>query len=553
MLVTLISASMLFNTTVNHDFQPTDAYQQTTLEVESHAEWVTSSELSLFVQWVSLFLAIVILLLLKVPIADGKLSAEIIGLLLISISGGMLVGLANHLVLVFMGMELAAMPVMFAQQGYRTHLNSRQVSTRNHSLGFVASLLLLWGFCFVYGLAGSNHLDEIQRVFTESYIPQDGFPARGSGSVLGVTAIVMIFAAMGIRLSAAPFHLGENFADEEIVDWTLELVELLPRMSAILVVIRIGLWTMVGFERTGMLILTVLAFGTLLVGSIAILSESKLRPVVRSVVGIHFGFVLVGLAVAFWNASQVRENSRTETGPLVGLPAALIFLFIIPLTMSLLAGGFTLLQQRMNKPIEYLDDLKGTLRGEPFVAVALLFSLLTLMGLPPFPGFGSRVTFFLSGLSTQMESPETLVPLIHGGILVLTILSALAIFCIVIALIHWIASIVFFGTLGRIRSGGAVTAYLALGLCLAVLIGVGLFYKQFEQIVRRISLPPKMSTAPLKAAIHSAEPIDIPDSAESNRIQNPNLEPGTWTASTGFREANTKVLLNDIRSDLIDH
>ena len=87
-------------------------------------------------------------------------SSEFMGSLLVILAGLMLVALAGDLVTFFVGLELISIPtyvILYLGRGP----NLLESGTKYFFLSVLSSALLLYGFSFLYGAAGSTSLREI--------------------------------------------------------------------------------------------------------------------------------------------------------------------------------------------------------------------------------------------------------------------------------------------------------------------------------------------------------------------------------------------------------
>jgi NADH-quinone oxidoreductase subunit N len=464
------------------DFTPREDTTNSTFS----ERWVTPSNLGFAIQWCALVFGVFLQFIMQAEQKSGELPTGLFGMLLVSISGVMLVGLANDLLVMFVGLELATVPLMFV-----LHLSSRSSEMRASAMnvlkmGLISSLLLLFGFGLIYGLAGSSNLVEIQSVLTESYVSVDPSEVRSGGSRWGIAAMGLVFSALAIRMGAVPFHFGGMSEFKGEWPWSIGLLMLVPKTVAVIVIVRVGLFTMVGFEGTGMLISMVLSVGTMLFGGMRSLAEPKIRGVLVSIAVAQFGFVLMGLTVAFWSFPQIRAGANLGEMP-NGLTAAMFHLLMTGIAFVAVVGVLAFLSRRLKQSLIYTDDFRGIIRSEPWAASCLLVAIFSLASIPPMPGFWGRLLLFLSAMSVQSETSPSPIPTPDLAFVLLAISAIVSLLCIAAALFRWVVAIVFGGQSGGAKSRGGFSAILTSGLACVLLLAVGLFPGKTIALVERLT------------------------------------------------------------------
>ena len=79
------------------------------------------------------------------------------------IAGLMLVAVAKDLVLIFVGLELVSIPTYVILYLGRGGTSAQEATTKYFFLSILSSALLLYGFSFLYGVAGSTELTAAAR------------------------------------------------------------------------------------------------------------------------------------------------------------------------------------------------------------------------------------------------------------------------------------------------------------------------------------------------------------------------------------------------------
>ena len=142
----------------------------------------------------------------------------------------------------FVGLELISIPtyvILFLGRG-RGVLES---GTKYFFLSVLSSAVLLYGFSFLYGAAGSTDLVEIRQALVT---------AAGAGRAwFASLALVLIFAGLGFRLTAVPFHFYAPDVYQGTTNPNAGLLAVVPKIAAVVALVRMVAVAMPGVERLG--------------------------------------------------------------------------------------------------------------------------------------------------------------------------------------------------------------------------------------------------------------------------------------------------------------
>ncbi|MEX2027824.1 MAG: proton-conducting transporter membrane subunit, partial [Pirellulaceae bacterium] len=156
-------------------------------------------------RWLAVLLGGIFTLALS-GLADKDLASEILGALMLIIVGIMLTAGANELVLLFLGLELISIPTYVLLFLGRRDRASGEATMKYFFLSLLSSALLLYGFSFLYGLAGTTVIAGTGEIpgIREKLLSaaMDTSPL----AALAPLALVLIVAGLGFKVAAAPFQ-----------------------------------------------------------------------------------------------------------------------------------------------------------------------------------------------------------------------------------------------------------------------------------------------------------------------------------------------------------
>ncbi len=296
------------------------------------------------------------------------------------------------------------------------------------------------------GLAGvilmaitrSMGLPEIHAALQSTFRPDDASAVVGSGFAFwcGQAAVVLLFVGVSaIGLSAPAQFLGLDLCESWpglVAGWWLTL----SRALSLILVWRVAVTTLVGFETTCVLMAFGLGSLSLLNGAAGLWQRDALRSVVGRLLLIQSG--LSWLAVAAMSAKPTGDATTITLG---GLPvgddlAALLWAVSSVAVIVIFATEQALTFGR--ERLEFVEDVAGLGRSRSLAALSLSAGLLSLTLIPPLPGFwccaGLLGAAFLPG--KPIVEHATLLP--HPAVLwlsVLSLLSLLAASCRVLAIL----------------------------------------------------------------------------------------------------------------------
>lgn len=421
---------------------------------------VVCDGLSLFMRGLALATGMLLLLANSSPQAESDRS-EYVGSLLLAVAGVMLASSANELVLVFLGLELVSIPTYILLYLARRDAASHEATAKYFFLSILASALLLYGFSFLYGLAGSMELPVIAHRLAA--LPADG-TAR-----LARLALVFVFAGLGFKLTAVPFHFYAPDVYQGTSNANAALLSVLPKAAGLAVLVRIVAMSMPGVGPYDWRLVAAVAVLSMTLGNILALWQDNLRRLMAYSSIAQTGYLLVGLAAGLAGHAPAGWN---------GTGAAIFYLAVyVPATV----GTFTALVYlgRQQRQIDSVDQLAGLGRTHPWAAAAIAVCMFSLAGIPPLAGFWGKLTVFGAALAVPGQSagasPQPwLVALAIVG--VLNSVVAAAYYLRVVAVMYFRAP------LATLRTEGGWGPLVATILCVAAVLLIGFYSSPLLQI-----------------------------------------------------------------------
>lgn len=331
---------------------------------------------------------------------DDESAPEFFGLVLTMFAGWMIVVSANDLILLFLGLELVSIPTYILIYLGRRDARCQEAAAKYFLLSVLSAAVLLYGFSFVYGITGSTNLTIVRAVLQETYTVANATGPVAYPSKLGIVALVLIFAGLGFKLAAVPFHFYAPDVYQGTNSWNAGVLSVVPKAAGLVALVRVASHTLVGYEGAGQTIALILALVTMTGGNVLALVQTNVRRMLAYSGVAHAGYMLVGIAVGFWD----QNNPSFRLDPSFGLPIGVQATFLYLIAYSIVTVGLfgvLVYLARGDKEIEHIEDLTGLWKSNPWLAISAAIFLFSLAGIPPFPGFWGKLALFGGALSVR--------------------------------------------------------------------------------------------------------------------------------------------------------
>jgi NADH-quinone oxidoreductase subunit N len=335
----------------------------------------------------------VLLLLICWHLPEATDRGEFFGMVLFSMVGVMLTGLADDLIVLLIALELVSMPTYVLVAAGRTDPRAQEAGIKYFFLGAMATALTAYGFSFLYGLAGTTVISIGQTTITTA--------ADGHGDeFLFVAGLALAIFGLAFKVAAVPMHFYAADVYEGAAAPVTGLLGFVPKLAGFIALAKVLSTTGGHLPDVIFWLLWGLAAGTMIVGNVLALMQTNVKRILAYSSIAHSGYMLVALLVG--PVAQPDAPIRDGIG-------AMMFYIAIYGAMNL--GAFAvigLLRTRAGflAEGERLDDLAGLSRAYPGAALAMAVCVFGLMGMPPTAGFVGKVYIFGSALSLEPGSPD---------------------------------------------------------------------------------------------------------------------------------------------------
>lgn len=373
---------------------------------------------------------------------------EFYAFLLFAALGITLTAAATNLVLIYISIELLSI-TSYVLTGYlRGDAKSHEAAIKYFLYGAIVSAVMLYGMSLFYGITGTTDLRAIAEFFAES--------AAATGGLRRVvfTAIILLFAGLGFKIAAVPFHQWAPDAYEGAPTPVTAFLSVGPKAAGFAVLLRVLIIALPLFRADWVALLAAISILTMTLGNVVAIVQSNIKRMIAYSSIAQAGYILIGLAC-------LGADNHGMQGVLLYL---LVYLFA---NLGLFAVVIAFYNATGSDEIE---DYAGLIRRSPWLAGGLVIFFLSLVGIPPTAGFFGKLLIFASAIRTQSY-----------------LLAAVGVLNGVISLYYYFSVVrqAFFLP-PKEESSIPVTPALrvALLVCMVVVLGIGLFPQPFIQLAQ---------------------------------------------------------------------
>jgi len=299
--------------------------------------------------------------------ARGMFRGEFFVLALTATLGMMIMISANHLLTLYLGLELLTLSLYALVALQRDSAVATEAAMKYFVLGALASGMLLYGMSMLYGATGTLEITQLSEVI---------FDGRSRAPVL-IFALVFIVAGLGFKLGAVPFHMWVPDVYHGAPTAVTLFIGSAPKLAAFAFIIRL-LVQGLGAEQLlaeWQQMLVLMAVLSLAIGNVTAIAQTNLKRMLAYSTISHMGFLLLGIL----------------SGDLGGYGSGMFYVMVYML-MNLGAFGMIMVLSRSGFEAENLDDFKGLNQRSPWCAFLMLLLMFSMAGVPPTVGFYAKLS-----------------------------------------------------------------------------------------------------------------------------------------------------------------
>lgn len=370
-----------------------------------------------------LFLLFVEYLTLIGGIPDQEDAPDFYVLLLGSTLGMTLMASANHLLMVFLAVEMTSVP-SYAMVGFlKGRRDASEAALKYVVYGAGAAGVMLYGISLLAGLLGTAHLPAMAQALTEFSKLHSGFADPAVRTL--ALGILMVLVGVAFKLSLFPFHFWCPDAFEGASAEVGGYLSVASKGAAFALLVRFCL-ALVGHTAGDSALsqlymnvgvgLGVMAAVTATFGNLAAYGQTNIKRLLAYSTIAHAGIMLMAVSammVTLNAPAAVGGTAADRTAAAAACVEGLLYYLAVYFFMNL--GTFAIVALIRNQTYsEQIADYAGLVKQSPLLAICMLICVFSLVGIPPFGGFFAKFSVFYSVLDAARFSSAMWIILIVG-------------------------------------------------------------------------------------------------------------------------------------------
>ena len=313
---------------------------------------------------------------------------EFYSLFLTSIAGMIYIVHANHLLVLFIGIETMSVSFYVMAGFFRKSIHSVEAALKYFLLGAFITGFLIYGMAMIYGGTGSMDLNLIHSaLLSGDFVP-----------IYFAIGFAMLIIAISFKVAAFPFHQWAPdvyHGSPTIIAGFMSTAGKAAAITAFIIIaqkmmpLETTLLSLKENSETIQLIVAIISAITMLLGNITALVQKNVKRMLAYSSVAHAGYLLMGI---------VANNEQGWSG----------ILFYATAYMLMQLGAFVVIslferQNQDNDEIKYmqLEDYSGMAKTHPLIAAIMSVFMFSLAGIPPFAGFFGKYYLFAAAIKAD--------------------------------------------------------------------------------------------------------------------------------------------------------
>jgi NADH-quinone oxidoreductase subunit N len=329
-----------------------------------------------------IFLGIIILSALFVTLLshdyirqmDGKREEYYI-ILFTSTLGASLLAMANHFVLLFLGIELLSVSLYVLVAFQKSRGRSVEAAVKYLILASVSSAFLLFGMALIYFSYGTMEFNSLASHISKS----------SASPALLYTGFGMMLTGIGFKLALVPFHMWTPDVYQGAPAPVTSYIATVSKGSVMAVLIRF-FFNISGFANDYLFyVISAVAVLSMFTGNLLALRQGNIKRLLAYSSIANMGYLIIILLI----------------GNKSGVQAALFYLVSYFIT-TISAFGIISLLSTSKAEMEMISEYRGLFWKRPGLAIVFTLSLLSLAGIPLTAGFVAKFYLIFEGMKAGL-------------------------------------------------------------------------------------------------------------------------------------------------------
>ncbi len=347
------------------------------------------------------------------------------------ISGATLLLASGDLGSIYLCIELQSFSLYIISSMHRNSESSTGSALTYFLLGGLSSCFILLGIGLIYANSGLTNLDGIYSIISDS----EKYVNYSTWYVHSYIFYSLLLISVGFlfKIAAAPFHWWSPDVYDGVPTIVTTFIAIMGKIAILILLLELVQYTSCLLQSTVQYYswttsLSISCLLSLIIGTILGLTQTRIKRLLAYSTISHIGFILLALiahnidsyqAYIFYIIQYIITNLN-------------VFLILIAIGFSLYlyytnVSEYNNLQEKNNSPIQLISQLKGYFSINPILALCLVITMFSFIGLPPLIGFFGKQMV----LTTALDNNKVILVLIGvltsviGAVYYLTIIKTI--------------------------------------------------------------------------------------------------------------------------------
>lgn len=347
------------------------------------------------------------------------------------ISGATLLLSSGDLGSIYLCIELQSFSLYIISSMHRNSESSTGSALTYFLLGGLSSCFILLGIGLIYANSGLTNLDGIYSIISDSERYTDY--SRWYMHSYVFYSLLLISVGLLFKIAAAPFHWWSPDVYDGVPTIVTTFIAILGKIAILILLLELVQYTSSLLHSTLQFYswtttLSISCFFSLIIGTVLGLTQKRIKRLLAYSTISHVGFILLALIVHTIDSYQAYLFYIIQY-ILTNLNA---FLILIAIGFSLYlyytnVSEYNNLPEKNNSPIQLISQLKGYFSINPILALCLVITMFSFVGLPPLVGFFGKQMV----LTTALDNNKIILVLIGvltsvvGAVYYLTVIKTI--------------------------------------------------------------------------------------------------------------------------------
>lgn len=302
---------------------------------------------------------------------------DLLGLMLFSLCGGIILASYTSFVMMFLGIEILSIPLYVLAGSLKHDKRSNEAAMKYFIMGALSTAIFLLGVAFLYG--SSKGALDLPSLLTSFGKETPGLTKAG---------ILIMLAAMLFKMGAVPFHYWSPDVYEGSPSRVTAFMSTVAKVAAFVAFFRLIYIGIGNVFSVWILLLAIFAALSILIGNIGAYAQKTAKRVLAYSSIAHVGYFLINYLMF--------SDTMTQISAFKGIGAAVAYSFAY--AMGSLLVFFVIHQIEIaQKRSVLVTDFAGLFKRNRLLGIGLTIGLMSLAGIPLTAGFAGKLQVFTAG------------------------------------------------------------------------------------------------------------------------------------------------------------